>query len=94
MNDPASVDTLAWIATISPKDNYHLAAQEGYGVLRAQKRHQLISNFIVAETYIHPLWKLRHHKASPLAVRFALMEQRGLDHHISMAGVTQLPAEQ
>ncbi len=64
MNNPIFVDTSAWIAIISPKDKYHLAAKEVYGDLLAQKRHLLISNFIVAETYTHLLWKLGHHKAT------------------------------
>ena len=63
MNKPIFVDTSAWIAIINPRDKYHLAAKEFYSDVLTQKRHLLISNLIVSETYTNLIWKLGHHKA-------------------------------
>jgi len=64
MNEPVLVDTSAWIAIISPRDRFHLPAKSFYGDILAQRRPLLISNLVVAETYIHLRQMLGHQKAT------------------------------
>ena len=58
------VDTGAWLAIIDPRDKYHQVAVTFYQEALAHYPRLLLTNLVVAETYINVLRNAGHHKAS------------------------------
>ncbi|MFQ6101075.1 MAG: type II toxin-antitoxin system VapC family toxin [Anaerolineae bacterium] len=57
------VDTGAWLAILDPRDKYHQVAVTFYREALAHYSRLLLTNLVVAETYINVLRNAGYHKA-------------------------------